>query len=214
MSELIAVDGMSIIVGMCGSGKSHLLKYCLYMLWAVDKAFDFVIIYTNTPQDYKFINPQYIHAGYSDNDLRKVLRVMRDFENKGIQKKILFIFDDVIGMIPFNSKLMAAFNTQFCKFNATVVYSVQFLSGAIPPGIREQSFRACFFKPIGEDAFKALYRQYGQRYGKFKDFQKFVDQNTDDHQFIAVDNKAPSTEKRPYKPMKIPPNIPEFYIDF
>ena len=212
--DTVAVDGVSMVVGVCNSGKSHLIRYNLYMHFIVQKTFDFVIVYTNSPQDYPFINSKYIHAGYNDEDLKKVLRFMRDLKAQGIEKKLLIVFDDVLGMVSFNSKIMTILNTQFRKFNISIIYSVQFLYKHIPLIIREQAYKAAFFKQTSEQASRAIWETYGQRYGRFRDFQQFVDKNTDDHQFIAVDNRAASSKRNHYHILKTPPHIPEFYIDY
>ena len=190
------IPGLNILSAKPGSGKSSLIKFELYK-GAVNKKYDYAIIFTkNIDDDYdKIIDEKFIYYNFTDKDFAKILKYQQENNNNQDGPKLLLIFDDVIGSIDFNSKLMTILVTRYRHFNIGVVFSTQYII-RIPSTIRECASKSFIFYQETKNSIKACYDSYGQSFGSLTKFREYLLKNTDNYQFIVVNGKNKSLSEK------------------
>ena len=66
------------------------------------------------------------------------------------------------------------------------------------------------FKQSTKRSIEALYESFGLNYGTYAEFERYLMENTENHQFIFYDFNS----QDPYKIMRAPNNIPNFMLKF
>ena len=174
------IPGLNILSAKPGSGKSSLIKFELYK-GDVNKKYDYAIVFTkNIDDDYnKIIDENFIYYNFSDKDFAKILKFQQQNnkkkENSGELDgpRLLLIFDDVIGSIDFNSKLLTMLVTRYRHFNIGVVFSTQYII-KIPSIIRECASRSFIFYQETRNSIKACYEIYGQSFKSLTKFREYL----------------------------------------
>ena len=220
MAELIGqVPGLTIITASCGSGKSHLIKYLLYAK-SIQRQFDYCFVFTNTTEDYEFVDPTHVilplSSDFVEEKLINILRIQKlNGGATGTGNRCILIFDDCLGSIRFDSKVFTILNTQYRHFNVGLIYSTQY-PNKLPPTIRECAYSAVIFKQHTLRSINANYESFGQRFfNTLKEFKSYIDSNTDNYSFVLVNNRASTNQFADcYKVLKAPAKIPHFYLNF
>lgn len=193
---------LTIVNGKCGSGKSNLIKYLLYDNYK-KKKFDYIIVITETPEDYNYIDRRFVHQ--PDLNTKKTKPDERDINLKRIlynhityfkDKHMMLVFDDVLGSQSFESPLILSLVTRFRHFygsQISIMISTQYIN-CIPPKVREMAFYVFLFKMDTHNSIDASYKSYTAAYFKnLNEWKDFMNQNTGNHQFIFIDNHTIDT---------------------
>ena len=190
------VPGLNILAAKPGAGKSSLIKFELYK-GAQTKTYDYAIVFTKNIDDGydKILDESYIYYNFDEKTFANILKFQKENNNGEIKLRLLLIFDDVIGSINFNSKLMTILITRYRHFNIGVVFSTQYLH-KIPPTIRECVSKSFIFYQETKSSLKACYDSYGQSFGSLKNFTEYLIKNTKDYQFIVINGKNKSISEK------------------
>ena len=179
------IPGLYLLIAPPGSGKTSLIRFEIFK-GAQKKTYNFVFIFTSTPDDYNdIINSDYIYTRFSEDSLARIMKFQKD--NPGC--RILLIFDDMVGAMNFNSDLINQLVTQYRHYNLGVVIATQYCK-KIPPTTRESCTKAFILGLNSRDAFKACFESFGQVFQKLNVFQNYIEKNTMNHNFIVIDNKT------------------------
>ena len=202
------VPGLFLIIAPPGSGKSTLVKFDLFN-GALLKTYDYAIVFTCTPYDYSFIPRKFIFTMFNESNIARILK----YQKENIHLRLLLIFDDMIGEAQFNTRLMNILVTQYRHYNVGLIITTQYVN-KIPPTIRESCSKAFILKLQTENAYKVCFESFGCMFGKISTFKNYVEHNTRDHNFIVVNNRETSQNKR-FTIKKIDVNsIPQSSLDF
>jgi len=202
-----------IIAGKPGSGKSHLIKFIMMINHPnySNDPFEYGIVFTKTKfngnyDDY--IPDKLVHCMYNEQILANLLKMQAD--TQGAHRAFL-ILDDCLEERAFRSQLFTDLCTQFRHYNISFILSTQYIY-KVPPTLRECSTGAIMFRQTTDASMDALWRSFGQWFGKCQDFKQYLLENTGDHKFIFFQPETSHEETidEVYKVMKSPANIPRF----
>jgi len=124
-------------IGICGSGKTTLVIQMLSYL-CYQKKLDFGFIFTNNPAQYNNIFPEdFVQTYYyHEKQIEKLMNSQMEFREKRKEPPNCFIiFDDPIGRINFNSKIISRLFSEHRHFNITICICYQYINKT-PPLIR------------------------------------------------------------------------------
>jgi len=201
-----------IFSGKPKSGKSHLIKYFMYIH---RNFFDYGIVLTKTKfnDGYDYVPDSYVHPDYNEDKIRSLMKLQADLVSDGIKKNAFVIIDDCLTK-QFDKQLFTDLITQHRHFNITVIISTQYIY-KINPTIRECANFAIIFRQSTTRSLNALFESFGSHFNKFDEFKNYIVKNTGDYKFILVDiNSTSDNIDEIYKVMKAPENIPKFKLKF
>jgi hypothetical protein len=212
MSLPILILRLTIICGLQGGGKSHLIRYIIY---ENQKKFDWGIVFSNTgflADNFEYIDKQFIHSKYDEFTLSNLKSIHEQLVEKGKKPSGFVIFDDCLFGKQWRSEEFLSLMTQLWHYGITCIISCQYPQ-AIPPVFCSNAFQVAIFNITSKPTIEALYNLYRQMFDSYTDFKKYLLENTGDHYFVFYDarNGATSLDER-YKVMKCPEKIPDFVI--
>ena len=79
----IEIPSLILINAPQGSGKSHLIRYIMYMN---RKKFDYGIVFTNTlfeDDSFDYVNKKYVHPEYDPNALTSLMKIQSNLIAEG-----------------------------------------------------------------------------------------------------------------------------------
>lgn len=205
----IEIPSLILINAPQGSGKSHLIRY---IMWMNRKKFDVGLVFCNTffeddSFDYIDKKNKLIHPEYDEKVLKNLMKIQAEKKEEGETTNAFVIFDDCIDAKQFQSPVLKNLCTQLRHYNITVIFSTQY-ANIIPTWMRANAMTVIMFKTDTESNLRALYESYGQSFGTFNDFKSYFFQNLGDYKFIYYNKKDP------FKIMKAPKKIPKFKLKF
>jgi len=164
---------ITTILGYCGTGKSHLVKYIIKE--NLDKI-DYVIVITSTKH-----NNQYTYLGehgmpnkiLGPLDLDKKIAMIMNKMKKNFDKyHVMIVFDDVMGSIKEYSNKMNALLSTFRHYNLSIIFVSQY-AAKVPTYIRELTYYCFTFDQKSKKSLENVYDSYFQEIDTFKDFKRF-----------------------------------------
>lgn len=125
------------------------------------------------------------------------------------------IFDDCLDQYQFTSPLFTDLITQYRHYHISVIIATQYVYKT-PPTVRECSQYAVLFRQTTERSINAIHESFGEMFSSSQnEFSKFLQENTNDHQFILYNAYSDSDNPRDaYQIMKAPANLPDVQIAF
>ena len=115
-----------LICAAPNSGKTSLIRY-LAIKNLLDQVFDYIYVITNTPEDYDFLDKRYVITPQIKKYNSKILNGIIRLQKKS-DKRLLIIFDDVIGNLDFKSMEINVLVSQYRHLGSkgtTVIMSTQ-----------------------------------------------------------------------------------------
>ena len=190
--DIITIPGLAIIAGTCSSGKSHLIEFIAKSMF-LNKKIDYIIVITMTPNDYEWLDERFVHKQYSNDLLARILKKQRETDYK-----LLLIFDDMIGALDFNSKLITILTTEYRHFGGgiSIIFATQYIY-KIPPTIRETANRCILFAQNTKKALQATFDTYGQlNYNSLHEWTHFMQQVLTGYNFLLINTRAASSNSK------------------
>jgi hypothetical protein len=205
--SLVKEQSLNLICGAPASGKSHLIKYIVST--QIKKTFDWVYVFTRTPTDYEFIKEEWVNPMYSDETIKKIM----DFQTENKDKRLLLIFDDILGAINVNSGVFTELITRYRHYRLTIIFSAQYVN-KVPPVFRECCMCCIVFRLTTKNAVQSTFESFASNY--FKNEREFNDwqfKNLEEHVFLKIDLQAKSQKFADvFKTAKCPKTIKKFLI--
>lgn len=221
----IELDGLYLLLGTPGSGKTHLMNYLMYQ--NKDK-FSYGIVFSNTEFDipFPFVPKKYIFPEYEEKALENLLEIQRKrVEKKQKVKHAFIIFDDSLDGPQFNSIVLKKAILQLRHYYITVFMSSQY-TNLIPGRFRSTAYGIFIFHNDTKINLNAMFESFGQRFDSYNDFKNFILANLEKHHSFIYYNKQLISDERLkkltddekiqflFKVMMCPAKIPEFRIKF
>jgi len=211
MEKLLSFDPFLLILnGICGSGKTHFMKYLLYRLTS-EGFVDYCIVFSPTKftQQWNMLPEKYIFPEFNDETLQKIMEI----QEKQQKKQLLLIFDDCLGSVKFNSKVVSRFFSCFRHYRAKVMLSTQNVN-KIPPMIRDIASHIAIFETFAERCLTGLYDSYGHCFERYEDFRKYVKTKCRNYSFILFSKRKEKDDPFHYRIFKCPNSLPRYLIRF
>jgi len=208
---MMNIDHPSLVIlnGVPNSGKTHLMRYMLYLAAKQGKV-DWVVVFSPT----KFTgawdmikNQKYVHAVYEESTLEKFLQIQ-----EREKKRAILIFDDCIGTTSWQSKLITKLISTYRHYNLSIWIVTQNCN-KIPPLIRDCTSHVFIFECYAKRQMEGLFNSFGNRFETFDQFRTFLKENTSDHHFIFYKKKT-NSEEATYQVLRAPSIIPKFKLVF
>lgn len=160
------------ILGSCGSGKTHVVKY---IISNNKNIYDYVIIITSTAftNQYEYLTKLGInYKVLSTMDVDDKIKKIKGYQKRHREtKSLLLIFDDV-SITSLSGEIKLLFNCHR-HYNMSVFFVAQFAT-ALAPQIRELSNYVIIFNQKTEKSLRAVYENYfTSEVDSFKDFNVF-----------------------------------------
>lgn len=163
MNKYIKLPFVMTVSGSNGQGKSHYIKYLISSFY---KVWDLVIVFSNTAEfnnSYDFLaekQNKYLifNTLYYEQVLEGLMRIQRQNIMAGQNKKILVVFDDIMGQAR-DSKILKMAISQNRHFNMSIIFCVQYITMAANY-LREISFYDAIFELKTFNSLKACYENY------------------------------------------------------
>lgn len=214
MSIKIDSPGITIICGLQGSGKSHLIKYLLYQM---RKKFDWGIVFTQTGfagDNFDYIPKQFIHAKFSVEALVSLKNIHKKLIEAGKKPSAFIILDDILFGNHWKNEVFLNIMTQVRHWGLTVLLSCQYPQ-SIPIMIRTNAFQVAVFGAATARALKGLFESYGQMFNSYEEFRRYIMDNTGNHCFVWYNSRGTqATVEGRYSVMQCPAEIPHFLLKF
>jgi hypothetical protein len=208
------------------SGKSHLAKYIIYKL-DQENQFDWIFIISGTAgidKTLNFIPKNRIlppptgmvdlkngkKISKIDLLLSKIMNAQKEFKEKGSNKRLLLIFDDIIGSVGFKSESISKLAATYRHYNISLIIITQHLH-YLHPLVRNSSGYAALFRQENQDVLKASYESYGGSFKNLKEWENFISSQTNEHHFIWVDRNS-NVKEDMYTALKAPESLPTHKI--
>jgi hypothetical protein len=171
-------------------------------------------VFTTTKfnKSYESILPaEYIHSQYNPEALQSLLDIQK---STGRKHRAFVIFDDCLPQTAFKSQLFLDLCTTFRHYNLTVILSVQYLF-KVPSVLRECTSRVAIFRNTTKRSVQGLFECFGGWFDNYKQFQKFVMDNTGDYKFIwYIANSSSDVRADVYQIKKCPARIPAVKYEY
>ena len=185
-----------VIASKRNSGKTCLTKNLLkYLLDEFE--YSWMVIFSDTASfngDYDGIFEK--EFMYRSEDLDKKVEKILSIQEKNIKNKKgvngLILLDDV--KVYKKSKILIDLSTKSRHYKITVICSVQYCKELISSSIRS-NIDYLFFSDLNEQALMACYQSIHIPYN-FRTFQRYVDDNNTNYQFIFYNSKEPDKSKK------------------
>lgn len=210
----LEIPSLLIINAEQNSGKSHLIRYLMYQN---RHRFDYGIVFTNTyfeDDSFNYISKKYVHPEYDPEMLSNLMAIQKKLIKKGVIKEAFVIFDDCIESDQFQCATLKNLCTQLRHYHITVIFATQY-ANIIPTWMRTNAMAVVIFQSDSECNLKALFQSYGQGFGKFDSFRKYIATNLGNYKFIYYNKKTTEKElPKKYPVMICPPKIPIFKVKF
>lgn len=181
-----------------GSGKTYFIKYCLKSLilsTEYRKKPDVIFIFSNTAEmtgdfdflnDYQDVKTMIFNPIVFEEKTKKILILQKALIQRGIKRKLIFIFDDVGGFVR-DSKLMKTLISMNRHFNASIFFSIQYINLSAPY-LREISNYDVIFDLKSENSLKACYNNYFlDTFDTYAEFKKKFLNLLKRYQFFFID---------------------------
>jgi GTPase SAR1 family protein len=182
------LPNISLICAPPASGKTYLIKYLLTDLYK-KKKIDYGVVFCSTSfnkDNFDYIPENYLYSSYDENIILNLMNIQQqqiDFNDKA--KPAFIVFDDMLGLIKFDSKLIIELFTKYRHYNITILITTQYIY-AIPPLLRECTTFFFTFYLSSYRSLKAIYDCFLGDFDNYKECKKFIIDNTGDYKFIVV----------------------------
>ena len=199
-------------IGSPGSGKSNSIRYLVKSLYNAKK-FDYCSVFSPTyfsgDGSHNFLDKKFIHPRYTEEKMIKILHHQKKRVKEGKKSKLLLIFDDCIGSINFNSKIMSKLMINRRHFNISLIFSAQYIK-RLSPLFRDCVDYVIMFKLNSGSTIKQLTDMWLHDINT-REINKFINYFTDiKYSFCFIDVSKSGVNK--YKKM-ICPKVGEFKIE-
>lgn len=203
------------------SGKSYLTKY-LVKYWLENKDIDYIFAVTNTGEmnkEYDYLPKDFVNARYDENFIRGIMETQKEHIKKwGLKSKkvknVLIILDDVIGSLPPRNKTLQELYSQGRHYKISIILNIQISKNELDTVIRD-NLDYFIIGHNGKRSYSNLYKELDFPENE-SEFQKFMHDNTIDHQFVVYNNKvikSPDPLSR-YKIIKAEGNMDKYKAKF
>ena len=214
-----------VLCGACASGKSHMLKYIMYVT-GLRKQFKFGLCFTSTAftGDYDYL-PKKSVKEFDMDYLEEYVKHLREKivagkEKHGPQWKLannFIIIDDSIGLVN-NSGFFLNFIGTHRHTRTTVFLLSQLLTAArsVNTVVRANTSFAMCWPTSMKLAVDALFRSYGQMFDSYAEFKEKLD-NCRKRKFSCLvfkNDPSYSTVDEAYCEIMAPASIPDFQLTF
>ena len=195
------------IFGFPGSGKSHLLKYLMFLTKAM---FDIVIVITGTKHNdfFNFVNKDFVHE-YSNNIIETIIRKTTQWKEQKKNIKMLVVFDDILGCSKFNNEIWAKLVNNHRHYNISYIIVSQYIKG-ITPNIRSNLHFAFVFGQSNKTSINGLFESFFISHFDQKETIKLLS-NLKRFQCVFVNNREFEKNKK-FKLFTAPEKVPKFLI--
>lgn len=189
MNKYVQLPFIMTVSGSNGEGKSHYIKYLISSFY---KVWDLVVVFSNTAEfnnSYDFLSEKQnkffiFNTIYYEEALKKIMAIQRNNIKNGNNRKILIVFDDVLGQCK-DSKILKILISQNRHFNMSVIFAVQYINLAATY-LREISYYDVLFSLKTHNSLKACYDNYFiSDYDNFTEFKKNM--KLERYQFFFAD---------------------------
>lgn len=216
-----------IISGVCGSGKSHLLKYLLYSrtidstLSKKDK-FQQILVFTGTKYNgfFDFLPSKYVMQGYSESKLKKYHDyLMKKAEQCKKQGKEMpqnaIVFDDIAGLLNSRTGFFTNMISTFRHTNTSIFILIQYLVNACSPAMRSLANYVFAFADSTERARKNLFDLMGSGCNDPKEFTKLFSKTTEEEYTALLFNARGRVKNQlVYSKFKAPSDMPSVKLNY
>lgn len=206
----ITTPSILIINGICGSGKSYVIKYIMYMM---QNKLDYGLVFTNTSfddQNYDFIaDRDYIHPQYDEEKLHNLMKIQEQ-QTKEDRHPAFVIFDDCLyDPQQWSSRYLRRLLTTYRHYNIFIIISTQY-PNHVPLNVRSLATQILIFSGFqNKKALLALFESYGQMYENFDKFKTII-MKLPRYTFMFI-NRQNGTK---IEFMRAPENIPDYELDY
>jgi hypothetical protein len=207
-------SSLTIISGMTGLGKSHLIRYLMFQN---RKDFDFGIVFCNTHFEdgsFDYVPKGFVHEEYDEEVLINLMETQKDLLSKGISKRVFIIFDDCLDPEQFKSPILKKLPIMGRHYNISCIMSTQYPQ-LIPSSFRENATNVFMFQSSHKNTLEALYENYAMEFDSFNDFKQYVLTKTGNYKFIYHNKtKNEGSIEKNFRVFKCPQDIPKFQIKY
>lgn len=178
------IPSIFVINGVCGSGKTFLIKSLVYQL---DKKYRFnhglVVSPTAFNGDYNYLPERLRYNIIDDELLEKLMAVQKEDRTK----KCFLILDDCLGMLT-GTKVLKNFISTFRHYNITIFVVTQNVN-SVPPLIRQNAAYVFAFYSTNMHNIKTLRENYFTDLSSDRELKLMVEKNlTQPYSWILVRN--------------------------
>lgn len=200
-----------LAIGNQRAGKTHMLKHLMYIL-AKSQAFDYILCFSATKANgflESFLPDNSVHGSFSIDMLSDFMAKVSEAYEKGHRNQVLIIFDDILGMVKFNTPLMKNIITSARNIDVSVYATTQALM-QVPDYLRQNATVTQVYYIDHQDnrewIWKNLLGGHRDHLGHFMDLLEEVGEN---HQCLIISRfgtgvKMMDRLKRYQAPEKIP----------
>ena len=216
----LKLNSSIIICGKPRTGKSHLIKYILYLFTCKKGLYErlsYGLVFTKTKFNhaYDYIPHSRVYDHYDPEALKQLMDIQSSIREQGYIPPYAFVvFDDCLGAFQFKSDLFKDLISNYRHYNIVPIISSQFIT-RIETVNRECVSHACIFRQYSKNAIRSCYESFGQRFDKESEFKEYMLKNTGSYKFILVNNESMSDDiNSVYRVLKAPARIPDPHMPY
>jgi ABC-type dipeptide/oligopeptide/nickel transport system ATPase component len=194
MNAYVKTPFIMTVSGSNGSGKSYFTKYLVQTL----NPFDYIVVISNTAgfngdYDYLPTNSKICNTLHYEAVIQKLMQIQKNNVQMGKKKKVLLIFDDIMGSVK-DSKVLKTLISQNRHFGISIVFCIQYINMAATY-LREISLYDVIFDLKTNNSLKACYENYFiSDFDTFNEFKKKICNTLKQYHFFFAD-KLNNTKK-------------------
>jgi len=212
---MISLPSITTIIGITGSGKSHLCKWLVKDLAFHKKINNIGVISTtiiegSDKDDWSSI-PTHKKMNYdvAEEYITNLIKYHRNLEKQNINYHSLVIIDDCMGLIKFNNDKWVVILSTCRHYNISFIIIAQYIK-KLPTIVRSQSSYFFFFRMTDHLEFRGCFETCFSNM-KYNDFKLFVN-SIGKYQAIFFDKKNPNNNDR-VRLIQAPSHISSFFIN-
>lgn len=215
-------ENVFVLVGSCGSGKTHLLKFCMYK-YALQRHYKFGVVFSQSAftGDYRWAPDEYVREyeedwflQYWDNMKRKVEEgVEKNGEGYKIPRNFV-VFDDSLGLLNSSGKFLNFIAThRHTSTDIWILTQALTARGSCAPVIRLNTTYAFMFPTASLDNKKGLHQNFGGMMTRERFYQELDDLRKRKYSCLLLRNLADATPENQFCTI-LAGKVPEFRLKY
>ncbi len=203
----IQKDSIVMCCGQVESGKSHMMRYLVLLIWEPFEI-DYILILTRTPhngfwdtifkkeeekkdgneqKEKKKSKAEQCIRQYSDEMLSEYLDWLKKQKEENKTQNSILVLEDCMGSLK-STKVVEELVCNYRHFGIKAIFVATQYINRVPTVLKEQTKYAVIFQHYSANALEGLYNAFGSNYRKQDQFEAKLTQCCDeDHACMFVD---------------------------
>jgi hypothetical protein len=214
-------ENVFVLVGSCGSGKTHLLEFCMYK-YALQRHYKFGVVFSQSKftGDYRWAPEEYVRE-YDEDWFLAYWENMKQKVEDGVEKhgdghkipRNFVVFDDSLGLLNSSGKFLNFIATHRTSTDIWILTQALTARGSCATVVRLNTTYAFMFPTASLDCKKGLHQNFGGMLPYDRFCRELDDLRKRKYSCLLLRNLADATPENQFCTI-LAGNVPEFRLKY